>query len=195
MKKLLILFTFVLVSHFSYSQNHSAGASYGYVFGGGSTNFASLVGASSYHFKSGAQFNLNYRYQLSKNLNLISGVQFQQSSMQSQNGSTTGELQTWDFQVDNFNIPVLANLSFLKYLFIEGGPMLNFQVNKENPYGIDPQNGIGLSLGLGAQYELGKWNVFIKSQKQIQSIIPFGRENYHDRLITNSLSFGVFYQL
>lgn len=195
LKKLLILFAFAIVSQFAYSQNHSFGLSYSYIYNGGANDYAELVGASSYHIKNGGQYNLNYKYQLSKNLNLISGLQFQQIGMQSQNGSTTGELQTWDFQVDYLNIPILANLTFLKYLFVEGGPMLNFQINEEDSNGIDDQTGVGLSLGFGAQYDMGKLNFFLKSQNQIQTLIPFNRENYHDRLIANSLSVGFFYQL
>ncbi|WP_375579876.1 hypothetical protein ABWH96_02005 [Marivirga tractuosa] len=196
MKKLFFLLAILsLSSHFTYSQNHSFGLSYSHIYSGGANDYAELAGASSYHIKNGAQYNLNYKYQLSKNLNLISGLQFQQIGMQSQNGSTTGELQTWDFQVDNLNIPILANLTFLKYLFVEGGTMLNFQINEEDPYGIDEQNGIGFSLGLGIQYDTGKFNVFLKSQAQMQTLIPFNREKYYDRLLANSLSVGIFYQL
>lgn len=195
MKKLIILFTFVIASHFSHSQNHSIGFSYGHIYSGWTTDYADLVGASSHHFINGAQFNLIHKYQLSKSLNIISGLQFQQASMQSQNGSTTGELQTWNYQVDNVNIPILANFTFLKYLFVEGGPMLNFQINEEDTYGIEDQSGIGFSLGLGAHYDLGKFNVFIKTHGQMQALIPFSKEKYHNRLITNSLSFGVFYKL
>ncbi len=195
MKKLLVLFTFVIASHFSYSQNHSIGFSYGHIYSGWTTDYAELVGASSHNLRYGAQYSLNYKYQFSKKLSINSGLQFQQTSMQSENSSTTGERQTWDYQVDNLNIPILANFTFLKYLFVEGGPMLNFQINDEDPYGIEDQSGLGLSLGLGAQYDIGKFNIFIKSQGQMQTLIPFNKENYHDRLITNSLSIGIFYKL
>ncbi|MGM0579427.1 MAG: hypothetical protein ACQETL_02020 [Bacteroidota bacterium] len=195
MKKLLILFTFIIVSHFSYSQNHSVGASYGYVFGGGITKFAVFDGASSYEYKNGNQFSFDYSFNLPNKLKLISGLQFQQNWMRGQNSSSTPETRTWDFRVDNLNIPILANFSFSKYFFLEGGPVLNFQISEEESYGIDPQNGIGLSFGLGAKYDIGKFNVFIKSQNQIQTIIPFGGQNYHDRLITNSLTVGIFYKL
>jgi hypothetical protein len=195
MKKTLISLIFLVVSNYSYSQTHSIGLSPGYIFSGGAADFAALDGASSYHYKSGNQFGLNYRLQLSKNLSLLSGLQRQQLSMEAQNGSSTGELQTWDFQVENLNIPFYANLSFFKYFFVEGGPMLNFQVNQQDPFGIDDQSGIGAALAIGAQYDIGKLNVFIKSQTLMQAIIPFSKENYHDRLTANSLTIGVFYQL
>ncbi|SMG20537.1 Outer membrane protein beta-barrel domain-containing protein [Marivirga sericea] len=195
MNKLIVLITLLISSSYSYSQNHSIGLSAGHVFSGRATDFESLAGASSYHHKSGSQLSLNYKLQLSKNITLLSGLQLQQLSMEAQNGSSTAELQTWDFNVDNLNIPLYANLSFFKYFFIEGGPILNFQINEPDPYGIDNQNGIGISAGIGAQYDIGKLNFFLKSQAQMQALVPFNSEKYHERLITNSLSLGVYYQL
>lgn len=195
MKKQLIFLTFLFASYFSYSQKHSVGVSYGYVFGGGVTQFASLDGASSYEYKNGNQFSFDYSFQLPKNLKLVSGLQFQQNWMHGQNSSSGPETLIWESRVDNLNIPILANISFSKYFFLEGGPVLNFQINKEGPYEIDSQNGIGFSFGLGAQYNIGTLNVFIKSQNQIQTIIPFGAGNYHDRLISNAISLGAFYKL
>ena len=73
--------------------------------------------------------------------------------------------------------------------------MLNFQINAPDSYGIDDQSGIGISIGIGAQYDIGKLNIFIKSQALMQAVIPFSKENYHDRLTANSLAVGIFYQL
>ena len=197
MNKLVYLFSVILMStaQFTNAQNHTIGVSYDYIFGSSATQFATLDGGSSFHLQEGKKISLNYSYVFTKSVRLSSGLQFQQSDLQAQNASTSGKLQTWDFTVRTINIPVLANFNYLNYLLVEAGPLLNLQVNGTDLYGIDRQNGIGFLSGLGAKYRLKKISGFIKYQYQMQSLFPFNKERYHDRLITHSLSVGLHYHL
>jgi hypothetical protein len=50
------------------------------------------------------------------------------------------------------SIPVYAHLTFLRYLFINGGALVDTEINKkEND--IDKQSGIGFGLGAGLKYK------------------------------------------
>jgi len=193
MKKLFLLFALILSTQLIYAQNHAVGISYDHVFGGGATRLAQYEGFGSYHFQKGYKIAFNYSYQLKDNFRIISGLQHQEQWMQSRNVSTTGELRTRDIKVETLNIPFYANLTFLKYLFLEGGPLLNIQTNK--PYGVDKQTGIGFSGSLGAQYSFNRISFFVKSQGQIQTLISFNEENSRLRNISNSISFGVYFTL
>lgn len=192
MKKLSFLIAFIIASHFLYSQNHSVGLSYGQVYNGALRTFVRMDCGATYFYNNGAQYNLNYRFQLSSKVALTSGLQYQQNEIESRSTSPAGESQSYAFEVNNLNIPILANISFWKYFFVEGGPLLNFEIDS---YGPNSQTGLGFSLGAGAQYDLGKLNFFLKSQNQIQTLIPFKWDGRQDKLITNSLAVGVFYQL
>ncbi|WNB17853.1 outer membrane beta-barrel protein [Marivirga arenosa] len=194
MKKLfsLILLSFIGLSYVN-AQKHSVGISYDYICDGGAIRFAMLAGASSYHHIQGNKIGLVYSYQMSDHFSLNSGLQYQQNWMQTRNISSTGELQTWDFKVETINVPFLLHANILKYLFAEAGPLLNLQTNDVDAYGTDQQSGIGFSLAAGIQYHYNQFRVLIKPQSQIQSIIPFQKENYHSRIISNSISVALTY--
>jgi opacity protein-like surface antigen len=192
MKKLSLLIAFTIAAHFLYSQNHSVGLSYGHVYNGALRTFVPMDCGPTYVYNNGIQYNVNYRYKFSNKIALVSSLQYQHNEVESRSTSPAGETQSYAFDVNNLNIPILANLSFWKYFFVEGGPLLNFEIDS---YGPNSQTGLGFSLGAGAQYDLGKLNFFLKSQNQIQTLIPFNWDGRQDKLITNSLSIGIFYQL
>lgn len=193
MRKIFCVFVIIISTQIVYAQNSAVGISYDHIFGGGATRLAQYDGFGSYHFQKGYKIALHYSYQLKDNFRITSGLQHQEQWMQSRNLSTTGELRTRDIKVETINIPFYANLTFLKYFFIEGGPLLNIQTNK--PYGVDQQTGIGFSGSLGAQYSIKKISFFVKSQGQIQTLIIFNGNSSRLRNTSNSLSIGIFYQL
>ncbi|MCF2488127.1 hypothetical protein [Dyadobacter sp. CY347] len=58
------------------------------------------------------------------------------------------------------SVPVYAHLTFLKYIFVNGGLLLDAQLNPKE-IDIDRQTGIGLGLGVGLKYNYKHIAIFI----------------------------------
>ncbi|MCF2494754.1 MULTISPECIES: hypothetical protein [Dyadobacter] len=58
------------------------------------------------------------------------------------------------------SVPVYAHLTFLKYIFVNGGLLLDAQINPKD-IAIDRQTGIGLGLGVGLKYDYKHIAIFI----------------------------------
>lgn len=188
MKRLFLSILLFSSFYFSNAQSHSVGLSYDYVYDAGVTRLARFDGFHvSYHHRSGSKIGLNYVYKITKSLQFNSGIQFQRNFMQSRN-VITGELETRNFKIEMLNIPLFAQYTFWDFFLVEGGPLLNFQLND---YWNDRQNGLGFGLGLGIKYDIKNFSLFIKNHYQIQTLIPFNGNIYSKRIMSGNLSVGI----
>lgn len=90
------------------------------------------------------------------------------------------------------NIPVNVRANFLDYFFINGGPILDFGYGTDNI--IDNQNGIGLLLGAGVNYEFTSGiSVFLNPNFKMHSLITL--EEGKNRISDSSLRIGISYSL
>ncbi|WP_296621640.1 outer membrane beta-barrel protein [Marivirga sp.] len=195
MKRFLLFIAIIFASQFSKAQKHSIGLSYNHLFDGTATKFSSSYFDPSYFHQKGCQFGVNYSYKISTNFKLISGLQTQTNWMEKKDSDFEDNLQKWNFKIETMNIPILLHYKFLKYLFTEGGLILNWQTNEPNENGIEKQTGLGISYAVGAQYDIKKFKFFVKAHSQIQTVIPFKKKYQTYRLIASGISAGFFYHL
>jgi len=67
----------------------------------------------------------------------------------------------YDGVVKMISVPLYARLTFFKYLFAQGGLILDHQTNYA-PYGVvNDQSGIGFEMGFGGKCNFGPISIFI----------------------------------
>ena len=89
-------------------------------------------------------------------------------------------------------IPVTLKINFLKYLFVNGGCLLDLDANTSSP--IDDQTGLGAVLGIGIQYEFKfGGTIFVNPDMKCHSLVPFSPERYHERLFDSGIRIGFVY--
>ena len=91
------------------------------------------------------------------------------------------------FQMLSF--PVLMRYSIFPFLYVNAGPMLDFQRSKNPDYN---QSGIGYLLGIGAEHYFNKVGVFVHPHFKRHATIPFESTNYN--LTEFGLQFGAGYR-
>ncbi|MBD8487450.1 hypothetical protein IFO69_01700 [Echinicola sp. CAU 1574] len=86
-----------------------------------------------------------------------------------------------------------AHYVFWKYLFVNGGPILDFETS-DNDNWIDSQSGVGYSLGLGGKYDFDKFLIFINPNFKRHAVIPFKKDTNHQKLTEFGVQFGLGYR-
>lgn len=169
----------------------------GFYVGFGNTRImqSSLVGAPSYDAKNSFLFGLSYTRYLNRKLAIETAASyldtnvemtpaFDPSSSMSRN-SVTLPLEMVTFRAG-------LKYSFLQYLFVNGGLLFDFDVENEI---VDPQSGIGLGIGLGAEYVFPSgFNMFANPYLNQHALIPFQREDSPQRLLDGGIRLGVGYR-
>jgi len=90
-------------------------------------------------------------------------------------------------------IPVTLKMNFLKYLFVNGGVLLDLDTSKSRP--IDNQTGLGAILGVGLNYDFKfGGTIFVNPYLKCHSLVPFSSERYHQRLFDSGIRFGFMYR-
>ncbi len=82
-------------------------------------------------------------------------------------------------QVHIINVPVYANITFLEYLFVNGGLLFDAEIKGENAF-FDRQTGIGFGLGPGARYSYRNISVFVNPSAERHGFIPLTRKRYEE---------------
>ncbi|TDN81561.1 outer membrane protein with beta-barrel domain [Salegentibacter sp. 24] len=139
-------------------------------------------------------YELGFRYLLAitDNLALETGLNYWQGDVVTSSAlprpgeaSSSQELQTT-------SIPIFANFTFLDYFFVNGGPVMDFQGSASQS--IDPQTGIGVGFGLGAQYAFNNFNIYINPNFRRYAVVPFEEKNFHQKLTTFGVQLGIGYK-
>ena len=202
--KLIILALIAFTAHaFSQSKNTIS-----FVYGTTSNdvNIHGAIGDFGYTGKGGSQFGLNYTHNFNHTFSLQSGIMFSNDNVQL---NTLGPQYNGLFYTGNINqtgniklitIPVIAKVSFLKYLYVDAGLLADFETNYSSD-GTDQANktatkqtGIGIELGLGANYNFGRWDIFVNPFTQVHAIARFSSGNTSNfNLLDAGFKFGAGY--
>lgn len=148
-----------------------------------------LDGGGEYSNKSSYELGLRLNHKLSRKATLEMGLDFLKATV-----TITSSLPGNGSRQENLNlftVPVLINYSFKPNYFLTSGILISLQ-NKENSF--DKQSGIGFSFGLGRKFFTNSFYFFLNPKIDINTIIPFAKENYHQRLIELGLRMGVGYE-
>ena len=190
LKKLLLplFFTFFSLSAFSQTQNEIR-LYYGFT-NSDLLRSEDLDGAASTDVENSYEFGFRYLLEITDNLALETGLNYWRGDVITSahmpfQTSHSEELQTT-------SIPIFANYNFLDYFFVNGGPVMDFQGSESES--VDPQAGIGVGFGLGAQYAFNDFNIFVNPNFRRYAVIPFEEKNFHQKLTTFGVQLGVGYR-
>lgn len=156
----------------------------------------SLVGAGSYTGKGFYSFGITYTHPISPLLDLETGIEFSRFNYQFSNASLGPDApKPYDVSNNLIGIPLTLRLNFLRYFFVNGGLLLDFDAGKDST--IESQSGIGAMLGIGAKYDLKNAPIgfFLNPYFKHHRILSIPTDNYPLRSYDSGFRFGVVYHL
>jgi hypothetical protein len=160
MKFKFILPALVLLSFQAFSQTKN-NISLVYGVASNIVDIHGAIGDFGYSPESGTNFGLSYTHYLSKHFSLESGILYSNSYVRlSSIQGPRGEF-FYDGYVKMISVPVLAKFTFLKYVFLQGGILLDHQTNYTRDGVINDESGVGLEMGIGGKYSIGRVSVFV----------------------------------
>ena len=148
-----------------------------------------LIGGPGYNVENSFETGIRYIWRLPNGIGLETGANFWQGDVII-TSAPMPEQTTRTEELKITTIPVFVNYEFWNYFYINGGPVMDFQSTDSS---FAPQSGIGLGVGLGAQYAFNRFLVYINPNWRMSSLIPFEKENHHPRLQTLGVQFGLGY--
>ena len=90
------------------------------------------------------------------------------------------------------SIPVTLKRYLTGNFFISTGTLVDFAY-KGKPVRIDPQSGLGLTLGAGWEFRMKNYVVDLSPVAELHSVVPFAEEENQQRLLSVVLRIGISY--
>lgn len=149
-----------------------------------------LTGGGSVHPENSFEAGVQFLLYLTDELSLETGVNFFRSDVII-HSAPLPEITTRNESLEITSIPVFANFSFLNYFYLNGGPVMDFQLSENT---LDSTSGIGVGFGAGAKYHFNNFLVFLNPNFRIYSVIPFEEETNHRKLTSLGLRLGIGYR-
>ena len=155
--------------------------------------YTAIDGWGQYKRKDTKIFGINYQRNLKGNLYLESGFEYSFNKFDLYpTPDPTINQNPREINIKMLSIPVFLNYSG-KYFFINGGPLFDYEIDRENYASNANQTGIGFELGIGVKYSLNKIEISINTFMTLHSIVPFEKEKYHQHLSEGGIKLGIGY--
>jgi len=160
MKFKLILLSLVVFSLKTFSQSKNQLA---IVYGTSvvSVNIHGVMGDYGYNDTHGTFYGLAYTRKLIGGLSLETGLSVIDDHLQLNSINPGFGRMTTNGEAKIISVPVYAKLTFLKYLYVDGGFTFDKQTNYSTDGAIDDQSGLGAGFGIGGQVTLGPVSLFV----------------------------------
>ena len=191
---LVLLFSILSIQAFSQSKNRITLQS-GFASNALFTS-PGLVGGGSHQGKGASGFGITYSRNLNKSFALETGLEYSSNRIETTSTFHPGfERQVTNSKIQMLSVPVYGNLTFLKYLFVNGGLLFSMEtkISGQEFRGIDSQSGLGYGLALGGKYSVNKMTVLVNPFFQKHAVLAYKRNNSQERLGELGLKFGVGY--
>ena len=191
MRKLLTIITLLMTIQ-SYAQNSNELRVYYGISQSKLHIHEGLTGAGGFELKDFNEYGFKYLRRISGKLYLETGINYLKADVK--HGYITADGLPGESEYEKLeiiSIPIYANYTFLKYLFINGGPILDFQTSDNIS---DSQSGIGYSLGIGGKYYFNNLLIFVNPNYKRHSLIPFEGKNIVNKMTEFGVQFGVGYK-
>lgn len=200
MKQLTVLIICIALSSTLLAQKpYHSRQKIGIVLGGGKSqivNFHQLSGSGGFESKGYFLVGLNYLRPLKHWLSLDAGIEFSHHKYTA-TSAPTPQIRYWDTDASLLTLPVNARINFLKYLFVHGGLLFDFDLSDQKD--IDRQTGLGASLGIGGQYNFKSGlSLFINPFIRSHAILPFDSKRgvwHNDMIYEHGVKLGVLYAI
>jgi hypothetical protein len=160
MKFKLILPALVLLSLQAFSQSKN-NISVLYGFSTTNVNIHDVIGDYGYEQKTGVLFGIGYTRVINKFFSIETGVQYgDDKTILSTIVAGRGNIY-YPGEVKVVSIPVFAKFTFFKYLYVDGGFLVDKQTNYTSNSVVNDQSGLGGEAGIGGQYFFGGLSIFV----------------------------------
>ncbi|WBL27283.1 outer membrane beta-barrel protein [Zunongwangia sp. HGR-M22] len=194
MKQLLVLlFSIITVS--TYAQESSLRIFYGFA-DAELLESEDLDGGSNSEVENLFELGVEYTIPISSKLSIMPGLTYTKTDLQTSSTLYYDLLSSYYNErnytqpaplleeIELLSIPVLVEFSFWNYFFVNGGPVVSFQLNDNS---INSQEGIGYHLGFGGKYSFN--NLFIYANPFFKQFAAIDFKDEHRDL--NLSQFGV----
>ncbi|TDE18168.1 hypothetical protein [Dyadobacter psychrotolerans] len=151
-----------------------------------------VAGGGSFDGKAASSVGLRYLIKNGKVLSLETGLEYGFFNYERGPAFYPGlDMTSKSEKLNLITVPVYANVTFLKYLFVNGGALVDFEVNKKNT--IQKQSGLGFGLGIGGKLDLGHFSMMVNPFVQRHALIPFEKLGTRQSLMNAGVRIGVGY--
>ncbi len=183
---LILIFTATI----AYSQNANEVDAYYGVSSAELHRSAILIGGPSYNVEKCNELGIKYLYQLSENFFIETGFNYSKSKIKITPEYVGVAVNSRFEELELISIPVYANYTFWKFLFLNGGIIIDLQKSDNS---FDPQSGIGIGIGIGAKYKFHNFVVFINPNFKQNTLIEFNNKSNHQKLTEVGIQMGFGY--
>lgn len=194
MRNLFTILTFIFTSHALLAQN-KGGLFFTYSLSSAlpAYNRSGMDGGPGYDGKQSSSIGLRYIVKSNKPVAFETGIEYGNYKFNIESEFYPGTEQTTrSSKAELITIPVYANLTFLKYAFINGGALIDIEINKQNT--IQKQSGIGFGLGLGGKYNFNKISIFVNPFLQRHAFLSLeGKNDNRLSLVNPGVRVGMGY--
>jgi hypothetical protein len=104
------------------------------------------------------------------------------------------EKKVYSETFEMLSIPVTIKRYLQNGYFISAGTIIDFAPDSK-PEWLDPQTGIGLTLGAGREFRTRLITFDISPGLELHSVVPFTEDTYHQRLFVAGLKIELSYNL
>ncbi len=151
----------------------------------------SLVGSGSYDNKSSYEIGFKYQRNISGKFSIETGINYMSCEVKITPAMTGITLNPEYEDLKMISVPVYANYTFGKYFFANAGPIIDFQ---NSDVTFDSQSGIGYGIGVGGEYKFDSFLIYVNPNFKRHSVLPFDKEEYHQKLTEFGIQFGIGYE-
>ncbi len=160
MKFNFFLIPLIFISMASYAQSpNTISAVYG--FSTTNVDIHDAIGDYGYDQKTGNLFGVMYSRAINKFFSIETGLLVSNDKVQlNVIEAGLGNIYS-NGNVKTISVPIYAKFTFLKYLFADAGCLIDKQTNYVNDDVIQSQSGLGVEVGVGAQYTYDHLTIFV----------------------------------
>jgi hypothetical protein len=173
----------------AFAQSNTLSAMYG--VGSADINIHSILGDFGYQSEGATIFGLGYTRNITKHFAVETGLTLADNKIRINSFSSGTTVTNYD-NIKLVTIPLLAKLTFLKYLYADLGLNVDFQTNYTTTSLAPDQSGIGVEAGLGGKYSFGPFMLFVNPFTQYHRIIKFNSGSKQE-LFNGGIKFGAGY--
>lgn len=165
-------------------------------FGGNShLRWSKVDGGSTPNGKASVMAGGAYQRQLTQHFYVSGGLTYSRHTYTARTGLATGAPSTEiNAQIELISIPLLARFDLGKFIFVNAGPSVDFEVNRIENALHSRQSGIGASVGIGAQFQITNVHLWANPFLKHHAIIPFSDQQHPAKLNVAGLAIGVDYR-
>ena len=195
MKNFSIILAFLFVSVNSFGQNKDKFfVTYGISTAFPAYNSSDIAGGGSFDGTGSFSFGFRYIGKSKRPVTLETGLEYSSHKYDRSPAFNPGlDMTPKSEKLKMLSVPVYANVTFFKYLFVNGGGLIDFEINKHNT--VQKQSGIGFGFGLGGKYDFKRWSVMVNPFLQRHAFFAFDKTATRQSLLNSGFRIGLGYSL